>query len=322
MKLLRNYVSLIVLLLLVAGCGSKKKPSLAGEDPVEIGDFISFFPQRNLPYQFSDAELQKKPNDSLLISYKIFTQFVPDTLLTEVYGKGVKPKIYPLGRVSETKKETYLFVKTVYGSKRAVFLVCFDDDENFIAGMPVMQPDQSASTTQFAGIDKKFSITKIVQMKNPDGSSKEGKDVYILDAASKSLILILTDPLDDKPAVMFNPIDTLARKNKISADYIGTKNNLVSIRDGRKADRIMFFVHIERNNGDCNGELKGEAVMKSSTVAEYHATGNLCALRFTFSTSSVTVKEIEACGSFRGVRCAFDGVYKRKKETAPKKPAK
>ncbi len=121
---------------------------------------------------------------------------------------------------------------------------------------------------------------------------------------------------------MINPIDTLPRKNKISADYIGTKNNLVSVRDGRKAGRIMFFIHIEKNNGECTGELKGEATMKSASVAEFHSNGNLCAIRLTFTSSSVTVKEIEACGSFRGVRCLFDGVFKKKREVKPKKTSK
>ncbi len=84
----------------------------------------------------------------------------------------------------------------------------------------------------------------------------------------------------------------------------------------------MFFIHIEKNNGECTGELKGEATMKSASVAEFHSNGNLCAIRLTFTSSSVTVKEIEACGSFRGVRCLFDGVFKKKREVKPKKTSK
>lgn len=322
MPLVRNFLPLLILFVMLVGCKGKKKPSLAGEDPVKVSDFIEFFPRHVLPFQFDDAELRKKSNDSLLISYKVFTQFVPDSLLSKVFGKGVKPKIYPIGRATEPKKESYLFVKTVVGQKRAAFLICFDKNENFIAGMPVLRPDQSSLTLQTAGLDKKFSISKTIQRKNADGSVNEGKDVYILDAASKNFILILTDPLDEKPAELINPIDTLPRKNKLSGDYIINKTNLVSIRDGRKPGLFMFFVHIDKNKGECTGELKGEAVMKSATVAEYHANGNLCALRFTFTSNSVSLKEIEACGTYRGLHCLFDGTFKRKKETKPKKPAK
>ncbi len=54
-------------------------------------------------------------------------------------------------------------------------------------------------------------------------------------------MLIMTDPLDDKPTELINPIDTLPRKNKLSADYTTGKMNLVSIRDGRKNRPYYFF---------------------------------------------------------------------------------
>ena len=262
--------------------------------------------------------MKKKGNDSLLISYKIFTQFIPDSLLSKIYGKGVKPRIFAMGKAVDENKDAYLLVKTISGEKRAAFVLCFDKKEQFIAGMPAMHIDQVAQTTQLMAMDKKFSIIKSVQRKNANGSMSEGKDVYILNAEAKDFMLILTDPLDEKPAEIINPIDTLPRKNKLSADYIINKKNMVSIRDGRKTGRVMFFIHFEKNNGDCTGELKGEAILKSSRVAEYHANGNLCALRFTFTATSASLQEIEACGSYRGLRCLFEGSYPRKKETNPK----
>ena len=185
--------------------------------------------------------------------------------------------------------------------------------------MPVIQMDKDVLTTQSAGLDKSFSIIKTMQKKKKDGNVSEGKDVYVLNEEEGRFILILTDPLDEKMPEMINPIDTLARKNKLSTDYFINKKNIVSIRDGRKPDRLLFFIHFENSNGECSGELKGEAVFKSPKIAEYHANGNLCALRFTFTTSSVTIQEIEACGSYRGVRCVFDGTYPRKKEIKPDK---
>jgi hypothetical protein len=42
----------------------------------------------------TDTALNKKEKDSLLIADKIFAQFVPDSVLTKVFGKNAKPKIY------------------------------------------------------------------------------------------------------------------------------------------------------------------------------------------------------------------------------------
>jgi hypothetical protein len=135
-------------------------------------------------------------------------------------------------------------------------------------------------------------------------------------------MLIMTDAPGDKATELINPIDTLPRKNKFSADYGNGKMNLVSIRDGRRNDRLSFYVHFEKNNGDCSGELKGEAMIRSSNMAEYNQNGDPCILKFIFSPGSVTLKEEGACGSRRGMKCLFDGSFPKRKEIKPKKAAK
>lgn len=306
-------------LVLITGCKHSKKPSLSGEEPVEVSDFIDFFQPVKLPFQFADTSLQKKDKDSLLISYKVFTQFVPDSLLGKVYGKGVKPKIYSLGKAEVPKGETYLFVKTVTADKRAVFILAFDKNEKYIVGIPVLRPDKISTTAQSVTMDKRYTITKTVQRKNSDGSQNEGKDVYILNADARIFTLIMTDALDEKITELINPIDTLPRKHKLAADYGNGKMNLVSIRDGRKPDRLTFFIHFEKNNGECTGELKGEAMLKSPNTAEYRENGDPCILSFTFSSSAVTLKETN-CGSRRGLNCVFDGSFGRRKWSKPAAP--
>lgn len=310
---------LFVALSLITGCKHKKKLSLSGEDPVAVSDFIEFFQPLKLSYQFSDTALQKKEKDSLLISYKIFTQFVPDSVLSNVYGKGVKPKIYALGKVEVPKAETYLFVKTSTNDKKAVFILSFDAKQQFTTAIAALRPDNNNATLQSMVMDKKYTITKTVLLKNADGTTSEGKDVYMLNADSKSFMLIMTDALNDKVTELINPIDTLTRKHKLAADYGTGKMNLVSIRDGRKNDRLTFFIHFEKNNGECTGELKGEAFLKSPTTAEYREGGDPCILKFTFSSISVGLKE-ENCGSRRGMQCSFDGSFGRKKWVKPALP--
>ena len=303
---------------MLAGCKHKKKPSMSGEEPVQVSDFIEFFQPVKLSYQLADSILSKKEKDSLRISYKIFTQFVPDSVLTKVFGKGVKPKIYALGKAEEPNAETYLFVKTVNNDKKAILILAFDKKQQFIAAMTAMRPDAIAATVQSVTMDRKYTITKTVLRKNVNGSMNEGKDVYVLNADAKNFMLIMTDALEDKPTELINPIDTLPRKNKFAADYGSGKMNLVSIRDGRKNGRIKFFIHFEKNNGDCTGELKGEAMFRSPNTAEYREDGDPCILKFIFSSGSVSMKEEGGCGSRRGLQCLFDGSFPRKKDTRPK----
>jgi hypothetical protein len=170
-------------------------------------------------------------------------------------------------------------------------------------------------------IDKNFTISKNIQRKNGDGSISEGRDAYVFNSETRSFMLIMTDALDEKPAELINPIDTLPRKNKFAADYVKNKMDYVSIRDAGKPGKVLFFVHFEKNNGECTGELKGEANLTTPATAVYRSGGDPCVLQLTFSSSSVTLKELEGCGSRRGLRCLFDGYYPRKKEIRAK-PAK
>lgn len=224
-----------------------------------------------------------------------------------------------MGKVIASEEEMYLFVKAVSGERKTALLVCFDKKKAFIAMMPVMQPDQNASTQQVSGIDRNLSVYKTIRRKNSDGTTSEGKDVYVLNNSAKNFMLILTDPLEDHPTELINPIDTLARKNKLSADYTAGKMNLVSIRDGRKSNRILFFIHFEKNNRECIGELKGEAVLKSPTLAVFNSNSDLCMLQLSFTPATVTIKELEGCGSHRGLHCVFEGTFIKKKEVSKKK---
>src|SRR5882672_2485483 len=126
MTIFKHCFLIILSVAVLTGCKNKKKPSLAGEDPVEVNDFIDFFPAKRLPYPFGDTTLNKKENDSLLIGNKVFAQFIPDSFMNKVFGNGVKPKIYPMGKIKGPDAENYLFVKAVSGEKRAGFIFAFD----------------------------------------------------------------------------------------------------------------------------------------------------------------------------------------------------
>lgn len=317
----RYLIFLLVASYLFASCGNKKKPSLTGTEEVAIGDFIESFELIEPPYEVKDSALNKKEKDSLLIASKIFAKFVPDTVLVKVFGKNAKPKIYLGKRITE-KEETYLFAKAIASDKKAMLVLCFDKNNNFKGFLPLLVQDANAATLQVSGINRKFEFYESVLMKKPDGSTAEGKDVYIYSNDAEQFLLIAKDALDDRVREVINPIDTLQKKNKFSADYVKDKMNIVSIRDDSKAGRINFFIHFDRNNGECTGELKGIANFTSANTAVYKQPGDACSIQFNFSSSSVALKEVEACGAHRGVKCAFDGTYPRKKEAKQKTPAK
>ena len=245
----------------------------------------------------------------------------PDSVFRPVFAKGVKPKIYSIGKVVSKDGETYLFLKALSNDKKAMYVVVVDKKHKFLAAMTALRMDQSNITRQSLSFDRSMGITKTIVRKNVDRTESEGKDVYVFEPDSRKFILVMTDALDEKPAELLNPIDTLSRKQKYTADYGTGKKNLVSIRDGRKNDRLSFYIHIEKNNGECVGELKGEAIIKNANTAEYRNDGDPCILKFRFSSGAVTLAE-ESCGARRGLNCLFDGTYSRMKDPKPAKSAK
>ncbi|MBA4166812.1 MAG: hypothetical protein H0X41_04615, partial [Chitinophagaceae bacterium] len=139
-------------------------------------------------------------------------------------------------------------------------------------------------------------------------------------SASNDFTLIVTEPGQEVSEDIQNPIDTFPRKSKFAGDYLTDKKNFISFRDSRKPSEVLFFTHFEKDKGGCKGELKGTARFVSPKMAQYKENGNPCTLEFTFSTSSVAMKEVEGCGSYRDIKCFFDGTYpkKKKKEIKPK----
>jgi len=319
--MIRYLTCFLVIGYLFSACGNNKKPSLSGSDEVVISDFIESFELVNPPIEIPDTTLHKKEKDSLLIGSAIFAQFVPDSVLAGVFGKNAKPRIY-MGKRVDIEKEKYLFIKAVAGEKKASIVLCYDKDNKFKAYLPLLIPDANPATIQISGLDRRFSFYKNIILKKADGSSAEGKEAYSYVSDAGQFILIMTDPLDDRVQEVINPIDTLPKKNKFSADYIKDKMNIVSIRDNSKAGVLNFFIHVDRNNGECTGELKGSAKFTSANTAVYTQPGDACSIQFNFSSSSVTLKELDACGAHRGVKCSFDGNFPRKKETKPKTKTK
>lgn len=303
-------------------CCKNKRISLSGNEIVSKEDFVSFFQPLKLPFQLSDDSIEEKETDTDAISAHIFSQHVPDSVLSKYFGKSTKPKLFALGRVKVQKQESYLFVKAISSTKKIGFVLCFDKDDKFVVSKPLIITENHSGTSSVAVMDAKYTITIIRQHSDASGRLLYKKYAYVFnDAGMFALILTESNEGDKEGLPIINPIDTLTRKHKFTGDYAQDKRNYISVRDGKDQGHIAFFVHFEKDKGECKGELKGIARFVSNNIAQYRANSDPCTIDFSFSTTGVSMKELDGCGNHRDIKCFFEGFYAKHKESKAK-PAK
>ena len=304
---------LILVPLLLLSCKSKKVSLAVNDEQVNISDFLDFFQPLKLPYGVTDTVLRRKEPESAVINYKLFSRFVPDSVLTHLFGKEAHPHLYAIGRIKVPKAETYVFVKGTLKDRRALYVVCFDRKDRFAAARPVLYSDNEPGVTSRMDMDAKYTITLLHEHK-AGGQVIYHKDAYVFNEDT-GLLLILTETNETRSHVppVYDPIDTLSRKHKFSGDYAQDKRNLIAIRDGRDASRFLFFIHFEKDDGTCNGEVKGEARFIGPSTGRYRASTDPCAIEFSFGSEGVSIKEIGGCGVHRDIKCFFEGYYERRK---------
>jgi hypothetical protein len=305
---------------MLISCGNKKKPGAEAGEIVDIHDFIGLFQPLKLPLQFTDTLLTHPKRDSSSIGYKTFLQFVPDSVISRHYGK-TRPKIYPLGKITVRDNESYLFIKAVSAVRKAAFVLCFDKNDQFVASLPLLYSDGEQEVSWSASMDTKYTISTIRQHRSSKGELFYRKAVYVYnDAGVFTLIMMESNESNPRALQIINPIESLPRKHKFSGDYVQDKRNFISVRDAKTTGSLIFFVHFEKDNGDCKGELKGEAKFISPLLAQYKSSSDPCTIQFSFTSgiSTVHMKELGGCGNHRDIKCFFEGDYTRQKETKPK----
>lgn len=319
-------LGLFILMLTAIACGNSNSNGADEEEHSDFNyeNFSKRFTAATLPYSLSDSDFLKNTDTNSIRNVQ-FLSLIPDSVKQKLAGKTTGVKFIPLAKIENEGDESYFIIKTVSGTKKAAMLTVFNKDKSYGASFPFLIPDTKKETIQQSSIDKSQAITRGVTSSNKEGTMIEGKDVYVYNGDAKDFILIMTDLLDDSERELINPIDTFAKTHKFSADYTNGTNNIVSIRDGRTENEPSFFIHFEKEDG-CKGEIKGNLLMTSSTTAVYREGGNPCVLEFKFTGNKVTLKEVGGCGTYRDLKCTYDGTYTKKKvakkETAPTKKAK
>ncbi len=306
----------ILLLVLFAFSCKQKKIDLSGNTPVKINDFIAAFQLIETQFTTADSTLTKYA-DSTIIGYKVFTQFIPDSALSKMIITNNHTIIQPVGRI-EKQKEIYLLATFTLHKKTILATFVLDKKNKFLAAKELLSNNNDDDYSRYISINKEPTFLISREKLNADKQLQFTRVGWVYNSGGNFMVVVNDSNEDEnKNSVIINPIDTLSHKNKLSGNYIKDKKNFISLRDGKNANSYLFFIHFEKKEGSCSGELKGTMKMKTATTALYAEGGDPCVIDFTFDGNTITIKEKGSCGNRRGMNCFFDDTFIKKKDIKP-----
>ncbi|MEO8117150.1 MAG: hypothetical protein ABI653_05820 [Bacteroidota bacterium] len=288
--------------------------SLSGDTQVSMDAFSKAFQPLKLPMRIADTSLQNA-GDTATISYAAISGIVPDSVFqTFKKGKDKTQKItfHAIGK-KESETDNFYLLTMKQGKNIDLVVFVFDKDKKFAACQDLLQknnPDDYAHNVLVTS-EPAFIISR--EKKGKDNTTLFSRNSWAYSASTHSFITVMKDSNENPENIaVINPLDTLPQKNKYSGNYIEDKRNYISLRDGKDEHSYQFFIHFEKNEGDCIGELKGIMKMTDSKNAIYQQNGDACVMDFRFEGKRIIVKERENCGNHRGIKCFFDDEYVKK----------
>ncbi|MEI8075661.1 MAG: hypothetical protein WCH78_13005 [Bacteroidota bacterium] len=306
-----------IFLISLFACG-EKKIDLSGATQLKPKDFLSVFPIIANNFIVADSNFTKIA-DTSKIGLKAITQFIPDTVIAKFIGKEKNPNFYAVGKILK-EKETYLLLNIVLRHKTEMIVLVLDSKNNhWLASKSLLDNSTQDDYVHSLNINKEPTFLQSQEKNSKDNLVKFSRVGWVYASGVGFMVVVNDSNESPSKSNIINPIDTLTHKNKYSADFEIDTRNFISIRDGKNASNYTFFIHFEKNEGSCIGELKGEFKMKDSKHGVYTFNGDPCVIDFNFEDQQVTVKETGACGNHRGIKCFFDDQYTRKKEPRNKK---
>jgi hypothetical protein len=302
----------IVISTLFFACGQKEK-DINSADDIETTDFIASFPEKELPIQFNSKDLNKNESDSFFIKSTVVSKFIPDSVFKSDFRQQKNIKFYRKARYkAEETNETYLFLTAEEKNNRKIYLICYNEMNEFAAAMKLVEKTNEIGISMEAGIDKRLTIIKTRYKETSDKKAYYEKSAFVYNTEGLFTLILTESNAPIEKGIVYNPIDTVSKKDPLAGDYKIDNNNFVSIRDGAKAGKLQFFINIEKIGGKCSGKLRGDLVQIKPKVFHYNKADDHCVLEFSFTGKRLQVRELEACGNHRGVRCSFDGKYNKK----------
>lgn len=307
---MRRWIFVFMVITLFA-C-KQKKVNLSGDVPVKVKDFIAAFPTLSLPFIVSDTNIYKVA-DTTHISLSVFTQFIPDSVLSDLIDEN-KVSIRPVGRI-EKQDEMYLLASFTRNKRSNLIAFVLNKESKFKAAKELLSSNSNDGYSHYVSINKEPTFLISKERLSTDKQLLFTRVGWVYNSAG-TFMVVLNDGNEDSRKIneIIDPIDTLQKKNKLSGNYLQNTKNFISLRDGRDANSYLFFIHFEKKGGNCVGELKGILKMKSENTAVYAESGDPCVIDFTFERNSITVKEKGSCGNRRGMKCYFDDTFTKKRE--------
>ncbi len=315
MRYLRN----LLILLALIGC-AETKTDLSGNTPLKINDFNAAFKNIELPIRINDTNLVAF-TDTIKIGRKALAQFLPDSVVDAIAPKLAKnSSIFTVGKI-EKETEYYLLLNNKDTKKQTVSVIAFSKKNVFLGYQILTQFDLTQKGSQFYGktllINKEPTFLIEENKLDPEQGLTNEKKGWAYTEQGFRLIYLDANIKPEQKAIL-NPIDTLPTVNTFSGDYARDKKNFISLRDFGNANKYQFFLHFEKKDGTCVGELKG-LLNFNKNQATYSEKGDPCTIQFTITGNVIKIKEDGNCGNHRNMTCYFNDSYDKKRKAKSKK---
>ena len=315
MRYLRN----LLILLALIGC-AETKTDLSGNTPLKINDFNAAFKNIELPIRINDTNLVAF-TDTIKIGRKALAQFLPDSVVDAIAPKLIKnSSIFTVGKI-EKETEYYLLLNNKDTKKQTVSVIAFSKKNVFLGYQILTQFDLTQKGSQFYGktllINKEPTFLIEENKLDPEQGLTNEKKGWAYTEQGFRLIYLDANIKPEQKAIL-NPIDTLPTVNTFSGDYARDKKNFISLRDFGNANKYQFFLHFEKKDGTCVGELKG-LLNFNKNQATYSEKGDPCTIQFTITGNVIKIKEDGNCGNHRNMTCYFNDSYDKKRKAKSKK---
>jgi hypothetical protein len=314
-----RYLSNLLILLALIGC-AETKTDLSGNTPLKINDFNAAFKNIELPIRINDTNLVAF-TDTIKIGRKALEQFLPDSVVDAIAPKLLKnASIFTVGKI-EKETEYYLLLNNKDAKKQTVSVIAFSKKNVFLGYQVLTQFDLTQKGSQFYGktllINKEPTFLIEENKLDPEqGLTNEKKGWAYTDQGFR--LIYLDANIKPEQKAILNPIDTLPTLNTYSGDYARDKKNFISLRDFGNTNKYQFFLHFEKKEGSCVGELKG-LLNFNKNQATYSEKGDPCTIQFTITGNVIKIKEDGNCGNHRNMTCYFNDSYDKKRKPKSKK---
>jgi len=304
----------LCLFFLFSAC-KQSPPKSISDEGLAAGEFLDIAATQHLPVTFTQKDLLNYKKDSTQVHVASFKTYLPDSVFTSIIGDKAMVKLRVLGKVHLNDQSTYLFIHVLTGNKKQIVVIYFDPQSKYLGHLVLLDSKKNKSGINYSSkVDAKFNISLIKEENIAGGELRTEEQIFYFDASGLPIMAVTNSSDDLSNVILGNPIDSLPRKHKYSGDYSTDKKNLVSIRDGRTDKSIYFFIHFSKRQGNCVGELKGEADWANKNLAVFRDTKSPCVLELRFDNRQVTIREINGCGSYRDIKCTYEGKYPKVKK--------